>query len=631
MRVSPVVLSLIVAAPAAAQLRIAAWNISAYDGTDRAADIQRAVYGTFQGRRMAPDVLCVQEVESAAALVALRNALNTAPGYPNPPSDLGSPGDWAFATFEDGPDSEAVLLYRTSKVVLVRDTVTVAVGAASPEQPRNTYRWDIRPFGYSSIPANCIGVYGVHLKAGSTSGDNARRLIETQRIRDNAEGVNTNGSGTGLPAGYQFLVLGDFNMQSSSQSSYAELVGSQANNSGRFFDPINAPGSWNNNGAFSMVHTQDPVGAGGMDDRHDQILLSGGLLDSAGMDYIGVLSGPQNPVAWNLSRFDDPNHSYRCYGNDGTSFNAALNTTSNLMVGNAIAQAIANCAFSDLGAGGHMPVFLDLRVPPRASNTASLDFGTVVQGAPSPQRTLVVQNAGDTALWTVNGIANLAYSMSASAGFSAPGGNFTEAPGGGSNTHTITMSTATLGPRNGTLTLSTSDPERPSIQVTLTGTVVPPNQPPVADAGPDQTLEDADGSGDEPVTLDGSASTDPDGTISNYRWAEGPTVLSDGPSPTAAVSLSVGSHTINLTVTDNGGLTADDVMVVEVVLAPPTCDPDVNCDGSVNGFDIEAMEQAVNGDFSNFCQPDSDYNQDGSVNGFDVEAVEQGVNGGPCP
>lgn len=61
------------------------------------------------------------------------------------------------------------------------------------------------------------------------------------------------------------------------------------------------------------------------------------------------------------------------------------------------------------------------------------------------------------------------------------------------------------------------------------------------------------------------------------------------------------------------------------------CDPDVNCDGAINGFDIEAMEQAVNGDMSNFCQADPDYNHDGAVNGFDIEAVEQGVNGAPCP
>ncbi|CAG0953810.1 hypothetical protein PHYC_00347 [Phycisphaerales bacterium] len=60
------------------------------------------------------------------------------------------------------------------------------------------------------------------------------------------------------------------------------------------------------------------------------------------------------------------------------------------------------------------------------------------------------------------------------------------------------------------------------------------------------------------------------------------------------------------------------------------CDPDVNCDGSINGFDIEATEQAVNGDFSNFCQPSADLNGDGAENGFDIETEEQRVNGAPC-
>ncbi|CAG1007069.1 Aldose sugar dehydrogenase YliI [Phycisphaerales bacterium] len=77
--------------------------------------------------------------------------------------------------------------------------------------------------------------------------------------------------------------------------------------------------------------------------------------------------------------------------------------------------------------------------------------------------------------------------------------------------------------------------------------------------------------------------------------------------------------------------TAVSASIALVVGQCVTCDPDVNCDGAVNGFDIESMEQAVNGDLSNFCQADPDYNHDGAVNGFDIEAVEQGVNGGPCP
>ncbi|GJQ28902.1 MAG: hypothetical protein HBSAPP03_07860 [Phycisphaerae bacterium] len=61
------------------------------------------------------------------------------------------------------------------------------------------------------------------------------------------------------------------------------------------------------------------------------------------------------------------------------------------------------------------------------------------------------------------------------------------------------------------------------------------------------------------------------------------------------------------------------------------CDADVNCDGAVNGFDIEVQEAAVGGDMADYCASDADFNQDGAVNGNDVEAVELVVGGGPCP
>jgi hypothetical protein len=63
----------------------------------------------------------------------------------------------------------------------------------------------------------------------------------------------------------------------------------------------------------------------------------------------------------------------------------------------------------------------------------------------------------------------------------------------------------------------------------------------------------------------------------------------------------------------------------------PPCDPDVNCDGSADGFDVETMERAVGGDASEFCQGNLDFNQDGSVDGFDIESVESVVGGAPCP
>ncbi|CAG0985330.1 hypothetical protein PHYC_01990 [Phycisphaerales bacterium] len=81
--------------------------------------------------------------------------------------------------------------------------------------------------------------------------------------------------------------------------------------------------------------------------------------------------------------------------------------------------------------------------------------------------------------------------------------------------------------------------------------------------------------------------------------------------------------------TSAGGYRVTMAGVCFPTLTPP-CDPDVNCDGSVNGFDIEATEQAVNGDYSNFCQPSADLNNDGAENGFDIETEEQRVNGEPC-
>jgi hypothetical protein len=70
---------------------------------------------------------------------------------------------------------------------------------------------------------------------------------------------------------------------------------------------------------------------------------------------------------------------------------------------------------------------------------------------------------------------------------------------------------------------------------------------------------------------------------------------------------------------------------VRYIVPPIGCDPDVNCDGSADGFDIETMEQALAGEMVNFCQADADFNRDGSVDGFDIESLEQAVGGSPCP
>lgn len=104
---------------------------------------------------------------------------------------------------------------------------------------------------------------------------------------------------------------------------------------------------------------------------------------------------------------------------------------------------------------------------------------------------------------------------------------------------------------------------RPSVTF-VAGAASAANQPPVANAGPDQLVVDLNGDGTETVTLNGGGSQDADGTAVNYRWTEGDTVHFTGSSPTTTVSLGVGIHLITLQVTDDQGATASDTVVVIV-------------------------------------------------------------------
>ena len=92
-----------------------------------------------------------------------------------------------------------------------------------------------------------------------------------------------------------------------------------------------------------------------------------------------------------------------------------------------------------------------------------------------------------------------------------------------------------------------------------------PNTAPSANAGPNQTQTDTDGNGSQNFTLDGRSSSDSDGSIASYVWRRGGSTIATGQQPT--VSLGVGTHTIELTVTDDDGgiATATSTAVVQGV------------------------------------------------------------------
>ncbi len=89
------------------------------------------------------------------------------------------------------------------------------------------------------------------------------------------------------------------------------------------------------------------------------------------------------------------------------------------------------------------------------------------------------------------------------------------------------------------------------------------NTSPVANAGEDYQVTDSDGNGTETVTLDGSGSLDPDGTIQAYEWKENGMIL--GSSDILTLEFGLGSHTVTLTVTDNQGATDSDSTEVNVL------------------------------------------------------------------
>jgi endonuclease/exonuclease/phosphatase family metal-dependent hydrolase len=529
-------LALALAASAGAQLRVACWNITNYSN-GRIAEFQTAIYGVvptpllLAGQSMSPDVIILQEVLGAsqtagtASLTNFRNMLNTAPG---------SPGDWTFATFITGPDSKGGLLYRTSKVVLSQDTTIASAGGNSPLPPRNTERWIIRPVGYADLPATRIAIYGSHMKSGDSSDDISRRLVEATNIRTN---IST------LAPGTHFIVGGDFNIPSSNDPSYQVLTNTN-NAPGPLFDPIARPGTWENSNTFRFIHTQDPAAGVQMDSRFDFILLSASLRDGQGMDYIG---NPTTP--WNLGTFADPNHSYRTWGNDGTSFNTSLNVTSNAMVGNAIAAALQGSALTL----GHLPVFLDLRMPPRvAVSQTTIDFGTVDQNS-TQQRTFTIGHDGDVTLWTAQGLAPLNYTVPAPpAPFSlAPLGTLVDAPGGASNAHTVTLDTSAVGQVEQSITLSTNAPEASSITLTLRANIVTtalcPN--PSNIAGPNQFSSPDDAlTADDIIVFLGLY----------FGNTIGPPTAGNPPSPTQRIADIAGP---NQSTQPDGVLTADDIIV----------------------------------------------------------------------
>src|ERR671923_316185 len=184
---------------------------------------------------------------------------------------------------------------------------------------------------------------------------------------------------------------------------------------------------------------------------------------------------------------------------------------------------------------------------------------------------------------------------------------------GGSNSKStsLTISTNDLSIDTYTFTVKGTKSNAASDSATSSSTTLkvikPPNQPPTANAGDDQTVNEADS-----VSLDGSGSSDPDGTIESYSWTQtaGTGVALDDassatPSFTAPNVDSAGDTlTFELTVDDGNGHTATDTVNIAVENAnqPPTAN--AGADFSVNegttGVQLQGSGQDADGTISSY-------------------------------
>lgn len=376
----------IVTPVARAQLRIATYNT--LDGPSSAAEeaLVQTIFGaigneTYNGITKRVDIVGLQEqstITNPDTAVRFATALNNLYGV----------SSYQASIQDIGLDSIAYV-YDSASVQLVSGSL-VSIGI----RPAHRIQW--RPVGYDNSAADFY-TYNVHLKAGSDASDATQRAIEATNIRNNADLLGD---------GAQIIYMGDFNLQGPGEQAYVNLT---STGNGQAFDPI-ALANWSGLAGASH-HTQstrtsrlsDGGANGGMDDRFDLQLLSAELLDGRGMSYIGPTSTGGGSLV----------HSYRAFGNDGTSFDQAINANT---VGRSQPAAVLNALhhFTD-----HLPVVVDYQLPAKAALTIEPESTRMIVG----EFALVnarVENVAP-ALAAV-GADDLNYSLSASGEASVPVG-----------------------------------------------------------------------------------------------------------------------------------------------------------------------------------------------------------------
>lgn len=221
------------------------------------------------------------------------------------------------------------IFYNSTKLTLVGHHV-----AQTYTRDVDVYDFKFKNDESDRVTLTCVVA---HLKAGTGSDNESKRkmMIEnTMRYLENNYRERN------------VLIMGDFNLYSSSEPAYQALTNETTYPNSYFIDPLYpyGVGNWNSNYNYKDYHTQsthkdndsDCHSSGGMDDRFDFILMSENIY--GGRENIRYVGG-----------------SYNALGNDGNHFNKSINNPTNQVV----SQEVANALFHN---SDHIPVTMDLVV-----------------------------------------------------------------------------------------------------------------------------------------------------------------------------------------------------------------------------------------------------------------------------
>ncbi len=238
-----------------------------------------------------PDIFMICELENEfGADLILNNSLNVdGTNYERAPY---------FDNQSGNAELQQMMYFKSEKFSLAAiDIITTTV------RDINRYRLLMNTIDQATNPLY-LDIYVTHLKSSTGTSNQQLRLQMVTQLTNYLAAIDSDS---------YVIFAGDLNVYTASEPAYQHLL--DPDNSITFADPIDAPGSWNNNASFSYLHTQSTRlsssgfgggAGGGLDDRFDFILLSENMFDNPEMTYV--------------------ENSYKAYGNNSNCFNDRIDS-----------------------------------------------------------------------------------------------------------------------------------------------------------------------------------------------------------------------------------------------------------------------------------------------------------------